>query len=87
MVSRVSLAASLNFTHDILAGSTEMSNFLPAAILPVYDVLKQSRRVELCQHLVSIGEEAETTVCHPAMQPYRIEVLKRFFRLQSARCS
>lgn len=63
-----------------------MSRLLPAAILSVYDVLKQSRRVELCQHLVSIGDEADTTVCYHAMQPYIIEVLIWFLRLQSARC-
>ena len=67
-----------NFTHNILIGSTEISHILPAEILPVYDVLKQSRRVELCQHLVSISEEAETTVCYHAMQPYRVEVLNGF---------
>jgi hypothetical protein len=43
-----------------------MSYLLPAAILAVYDVLKQSRRVELCQHLVNIGGEADTTVCYHA---------------------
>ena len=56
-----------------------MSYLLPVAILSVYDVLKLPRRVELCQHLVSISEEADTTVCYHAIQPYRIEVLKCFF--------
>lgn len=72
--------ASLNLTHTELIGSTEMSYLIPAAILSVYDVLKLSRRVELCQHLVSISEEADTTVCGHAMRPYRIEVLKWFFQ-------
>ena len=55
-----------------------MSYLLPVAILSVYDVLKLPRRVELCQHLVSISEEADTTVCYHAMQPYGIEIPKWF---------
>ena len=45
-----------------LIDSTEMSYLLPAALLSVYSVLKQSRRVELCQYLVDIAGEGDTTV-------------------------
>lgn len=50
-------------THYGLIGSAEMSYLLPPVILSVYGVLKQSRRVELCQCLVNISGEASTTVC------------------------
>ena len=75
MVSEVSPTASLHLTRNTLIGSTEISYLLPAAILSVYDVVKQSRRVELCQHLVSIGGEADTTVCYHAIQQCRFDVL------------
>ena len=71
MVSEVSPAASLHLTRNIPIGTTEISYLLPAAILSVYDVVKQSRRVELCQHLVSIGGEADTTVCYHAIQQHK----------------
>ena len=75
MVSGVSLGAILRLTHNVLIGSTEISYLLPAAILSVYAIVKQSRRVELCQHLVTIAGETHTTVRYHAIQPYRSDVL------------
>jgi hypothetical protein len=52
----------LQRASHLLIGPTEMS-YLPASILSVYGVLKESRRLELCQYLVNIAGEADTMVC------------------------
>ena len=57
-----SSAVSLRCTHNGLIGSAEISYLLPPTILSVYSVLKQSRRVELCQCLVNISGETNITV-------------------------
>jgi len=62
MVSAVSSAPGLCHTHCGPIGLTEMPYLLPPMILSVYSVLKQSRRLELCQYLVNISGAANTTV-------------------------
>jgi hypothetical protein len=63
MVSRFSPAMNRCFIHYGWIGPTGMLHLLPAAIHSVYGALKQSRRVELCQCLVTIAGEADLTVC------------------------